>query len=815
MTPGVAPSGRVREGQVQRVSVGRRPLPSSPSSLAAWLPALVVLGALACAGSDLLGQPWASPAPVASPLVGTAVPLAWAVVWLATSALVIGRARRGGPDRRLWRAVALFVVVVGAAVTAHPFLVRAFSATVEPAWLVALAVLPTGLAVYSALVRWNLTRTHSSDPGDLLNALSAVLAGQALLGLLVHHLGGAVDLPWWQLQPVLAASAAAITLTGTALSTAMMVGGRDRTAWLFVLGCAAALVGGACLAVGEGTHSVVPGTGAAWAVAAACVALAAAQRTEVAAPRALDAASATVGAYGVLLLAVGVLVAGGLLPGSTGVDPWVSAAAALSIAGAATRLLLNLSEVAQLAVSREEAVTDELTGLANRRGVLQRIDALVAEGAAFSLALIDLDRFKEVNDGLGHAAGDALLVEVGRRLRGVPGPSGATTGPSPLLPPLVGRLGGDEFAVVSPLPTGGDADAEADAEADAAVWGVRLAEVLEPAYALGSAVVHVGCSAGVTVHHPVRWDGRDGADLLRSADAAMYDAKRSGGGSALYDRARHAVARPGLKTAEELRAAIVRNELVLHHQPQLDVATGEVVGVEALLRWQHPERGLLGPGEFLPAAEGHGLMGPLTAHVLAQAARQAALWRAEGLDLRMSVNVSATNLADRALPQQLAELLLEHGLPASCLVLEITESVLVRDDDRTVAVLAELADLGVEMSIDDFGTGWSSLAQLHRLRFTELKLDRSFIVDLVSDERAVAITASTIDLAHALGLRVVAEGVEGVATLRRLADLRCDVSQGWLHARAMPADELVTWVARHAGRPSQPSPSPSPRVSVD
>ena len=798
---------------MQRVSAGRTPSPPSSSSpLAGWLPAVVVLGALACAGWDLLGQPWASSAPDPSPLVGTAVPLAWAVVWLATSALVVGRARRGGHDRHLWRTVALFVVVVGAAVAAHPLLVRASSATVEPAWLVALAVLPTGLAVYSALVRWNLTRTHSSDPGDLLNGLSAVLAGQALLGLLVSHFGSAVDLPWWQLQPVLAASAAAITLTGTALSTAMMVGGRDRTAWLFVLGCAAALVGGACLAVGEGTGDLVPGTGAAWAVAAACVAVAAAQRTEVAAPRALDAASATVGAYGVLLLAVGVLVVGGLLPGSAGVDPWVSATAALSIAGAATRLLLNLSEVAQLAVSREEAVTDELTGLANRRGVLQRIDALVAEGGAFSLALIDLDRFKEVNDGLGHAAGDALLVEVGRRLRSVPGPSGATTGPSSLLPPLVGRLGGDEFAVVSPLP------AEAVADADVEAWGVRLTEVLEPAYALGSAVVHVGCSAGVTVHHPAHWDGRDGADLLRSADAAMYDAKRSGGGSAVYDRARHAVARPGLRTAEELRAAMVRDELVLHHQPQLDVATGEVVGVEALLRWQHPERGLLGPGEFLPAAEGHGLMGPLTAHVLAQAARQAALWRAEGLDLRMSVNVSATNLADRALPQQLAELLLEHGLPASCLVLEITESVLVRDDDRTVAVLAELADLGVEMSIDDFGTGWSSLAQLHRLRFTELKLDRSFIVDLLSDERAVAITASTIDLAHALGLRVVAEGVEDEATLRRLADLRCDVSQGWLHARAMPADELVTWVARHAGRPPHrspsPSPSPSPRVSA-
>ena len=769
------------------MSGDRRPSPRRTAE--PWLLAVVVLGALACAVLDLAGHPWASPSSGGSVLVGTATPLAWAAVWLATSALVVGRVRRDGHDRRLWRAVALFVVVVGAAVAAHPLLVHATSAVLVPSWLVAVAVLPTGLAVYSALVRWNLTRTHSSDPGDLLNAISAVLAGQALLGLLAHHLGSPIDLPWWQLQPVLAASAAAITLTGTALSTAMMVGGRDRTAWLFVLGSAAALAAGTCLALGAATGTVVPGAGAGWAAAAVCVAVAAAQRTEVTAPRAVDAASATVGAYGVLLLAAGVLVAAGLVPGRGGVDLWVSATAGLGIAGAATRLLLNLGEVAQLAVSRAEAVTDELTGLANRRGVLQRIDAVVTEGGAFAFALIDLDRFKEVNDGLGHAAGDALLVEVGRRLRGVPGPSAVVGGP-PGAPALVGRLGGDEFAVLAPL--------EAGAEAHAEAWGARLAAALEPAYALGSAVVHVGCSAGVAAHSPADGTDRPGTDLLRCADAAMYDAKRSGGGAAVYDPVRHAATRPGLETAEQLRAAIARGELVLHHQPQLDVATGQLVGVEALVRWQHPDRGLLGPADFLPAAESHGLMGALTSWVLAQAARQAALWRSQGLDLRVSVNVSATNLAARALPGELAALLLEHALPASSLVLEVTESVLVRDDERTEAVLADLADLGLEMSIDDFGTGWSSLAQLHRLRFTELKLDRSFTADLLSDERAVAITASTIDLAHALGLRVVAEGVEDEATLHRLAGLGCDVSQGWLHARAMPAAEVRAWAARHA-----------------
>jgi diguanylate cyclase len=276
---------------------------------------------------------------------------------------------------------------------------------------------------------------------------------------------------------------------------------------------------------------------------------------------------------------------------------------------------------------------------------------------------------------------------------------------------------------------------------------------------------------------------------------AMYDAKRSRAGVALYDSARHADSSGHLGLVEDLRTALATGQLVLHHQPQLDIATGATVGVEALVRWQHPARGLLGPGDFLPLAEVHGLMGALTEEVLGQAVAQAAAWRREGLDLHMSVNLSASNLLDAALPDRVAGLLEQHALPPGSLVLEVTESVLLTDPERSLAVVGALADLGVTVSIDDFGTGYSSLAYLRDLPVAELKLDRSFTADLLTDARTGAIVASTIELAHRLGLRVVAEGVEDEATLRHLQSLDCDISQGYLHARPLPADQLAGWFA--------------------
>ncbi|PWJ54902.1 diguanylate cyclase (GGDEF) domain-containing protein [Quadrisphaera granulorum] len=722
-----------------------------------------------------------------------------AALWLVGTAAVLDRARRVASDRRLWRAVALLVGTLGAALTAQPLLARALvdhPPTALPWVPAAVAVLVCFLPVYGAFVRWNLTRTHSADPDDRLNAVSAVLTGQALFGVLAELLGGPLTrLPWWQSQLLLAATAAAIVLGGTVLSTAMLArGGRDRSTWLVTASGFPALLGLLGLVVAPSGTSY-PGTLAALAAALLLLVVASVQRAALAVPQVVQGAPATWGAYGVVVLAVVVMAVAGLL--HTGADAsapleWAVVTAGLGAAGAATRLLFNLGELDQLADTHRQARTDELTGLANRRGLLGHADAVLERGTPFVLALVDLDRFKEVNDGLGHAAGDALLIAAAARLREAAG-RGAE----------VGRLGGDEFALLLPLSNlaSSSLTPEEAAAEGARAWGERIVTSLLPAYHVGQAVVHVGGSTGLAVHTGAVPFGADIAqvrsEVLRRADAAMYSAKRAGGGWAIYDAEVHGDGEHALRTAEDLRRAISQGELVLHYQPQITVADGELAGVEALVRWQHPGLGLLLPGRFLPVAEDHGLIGQVTWTVLQGAVRQSAEWRRAGLDLRVSVNVSATDLLDPDLPRALGALLLQHRVPPARLVLEVTETTLVRDQDRASQVLAELADLGVATSIDDFGTGWSSLAQLHRMRFSELKLDRSFTRDLLTHERAAAITASTVDLAHALGLRVVAEGVEDAETLARLASLGCDESQGYWHAVPMPADALVEWAAHH------------------
>ncbi len=693
-------------------------------------------------------------------------------------AVVTWRARRIPTERAVWRRLALgtAVLVVTLLVAAALALVPATRAGAAiPAYWAGVVVFPFW---YGALVRWNRYGTSLADPNDVLNGVTAALAVIAVLDVVVMSSDGALSrLPGWQLYALLAQFAVCFVLLGTAL-TLPFIGamGRDPRTWLVVTGFGAGLVGTAATLLTGGERV---GWGAVYQpVLVICLALAAVLASRRSTPQATDPISATIGAFVVIVASTATLVVGPL----TGASRIGIACAALAAVGSGVRMAINVRELTQLAVTRREALTDELTGLANRRAVLRRISTLAAEGTPVALALLDVDKFKEVNDALGHAAGDDLLRLVARRLES------ALRGGD-----LLGRLGGDEFAVVAPLDPG------VPPEEVGLALGRRLRDQLEAPFPLDGMFVHSSASIGVTTGSE---EGRRPTVLLRRADVAMYDAKRSGRGVALYDAALHAESSGHLALVERLRTALTTDQLVLHHQPQLDIADGRVVGVECLVRWAHPERGLVPPAEFLPLAEVHGLMGPLTERVLEQAIAQAADWRGRGLDLRVSVNLSASNLLDNGLPARVRELLDRRAVPPSSLVLEVTESVLLTDPDRSLAVVADLAALGVTVSMDDFGTGYSSLAYLRDLPVAELKLDRSFTADLCTDPRTEAIIASTIDLAHRLGLRVVAEGVEDERTLDHLRTLGCDTSQGFLHSPALPAPVLERWLLDREAAPA-------------
>jgi diguanylate cyclase (GGDEF)-like protein len=448
---------------------------------------------------------------------------------------------------------------------------------------------------------------------------------------------------------------------------------------------------------------------------------------------------------------------------------------------ALTRTTLTFREVRALADSRRQARTDELTGLPNRRSVyeaLERADRDLTGGSSLAVLVIDLDRFKEINDSLGHAAGDALLRQVGPRLT-----DQLRSGD------LLGRLGGDEFVVVA-----SDVD-----EAAALALGQRLRAELQRPFRFGSMALTVDASVGVAVG-----PGQSGSaeELLQLADLAMYSAKSGRTGAALYDDARDGQGRHRLETVEQLRQGIAAGELVLHYQPKLNLRSGGVDGVEALVRWAHPTRGLLYPDAFIDLAESAGLMSRLTAAVLDMALAQCRSWTDAGLPLGVAVNVSPTDLVDDAFPAQVADLLVRHRLPASSLVLEVTESLLMADRVRAISVLDRLRTAGVGVSIDDYGTGYSSLAYLASLPVTELKLDRAFVASMPSSPRAAAVVTSTLQLAQSLGLVLVAEGAEDQETVEALTDLDCDVVQGYHISRPLPPAQLETWLRARLGAPA-------------
>lgn len=464
----------------------------------------------------------------------------------------------------------------------------------------------------------------------------------------------------------------------------------------------------------------------------------------------------------------------------------------------AVRLAVTLAEVTRLADSHRLAVTDELTGLANRRALLAALAAADPKpgtsdenrSLGAGLLLIDLDRFKEINDSLGHHIGDELLRQVATRLA-------RTVGTTDLL----ARLGGDEFAIL----LGSDARFPPSLES-AQRTAQRVVSALSMTFPLDDVTLHVEASVGIALS-PLHCDRAE--ELLQRADVAMYAAKSARSHIAAYNAAQDPHSRARLQIAEELRNALGQGELTCHYQPKVSFADGKVRSVEALVRWQHPTRGLLPPDQFLPLAEQTGLMRPLTEAVLEIALAQARRWRDDGVRLIVAVNLSATNLLDVELPAEVARLLTVYGLPPSALMLEITETVLMADSIRAKTVVEALHRLGVGLSIDDYGTGYSSLAYLQDLAVDELKLDRSFIARLTADPRSAAIVRSTVELAHSLGLQLVAEGVEDDATLVALHGYGCDLSQGYHHSRPLPAGELTTWLANRPSMVVDPVPLPA------
>ncbi|MEU2433363.1 bifunctional diguanylate cyclase/phosphodiesterase [Streptomyces sp. NPDC007861] len=437
--------------------------------------------------------------------------------------------------------------------------------------------------------------------------------------------------------------------------------------------------------------------------------------------------------------------------------------------------LIALDSTLWIARARaEEQLRDPLTGLPNRQWLLERTWAALEEaesaGARSALVLIDLDRFRSVNDTLGHLAGDRLLLQIAERLR-LALPRGAEAA----------RLGGDEFAVL--LPT---ADSTTSAQRVARHLVGQLSSPLD----LDGLTLVLEASAGLAVFPD---HALDAEGLLRRADVAMYQAKRDRTGVEVYESKRDSNTPDRLGLLGDLRRALDAGEVELHYQPKVGF-DGHVAGLEALVRWVHPDRGRVPPDEFIAIAESSGLMPHLTEYVLETALAQVARWRAQGLFVPVAVNVSPRDVHTPGFAGAVAARLARHGVPAGALQLEITEHVLLEDPQRAADTLAGLTGHGVKMSLDDFGTGYSSLVHLRRLPVSELKIDRSFVARLAVDTEDAEIVRCTVDLAHSLGLLVVAEGVEDDETWERLRDLGCDAVQGWLVAAAMPPQETTAWL---------------------
>ncbi len=546
--------------------------------------------------------------------------------------------------------------------------------------------------------------------------------------------------------------------------------------WRGSVAFAPLLTGLACLAVSDGMYFVLTAHGnyregggldVGWPLGMSLLAMAAWRASATPPVRSRGVTAVTMPTI-FTLASLAVLVSGSWRPLPSGAALLCGSTIALAL----LRVLWTHRELDGLVRERRLARTDDLTGMPNRREFIEHAERAIRQRSVdrpLSLVIIDLDGFKDVNDSLGHEMGDVLLRTIGQRIAAMVDRAH-----------LVARIGGDEFAIV----VDGDlADAECLAE--------RIRPVLSRPLNLAGFSATIEGSFGIA-----QWpsDGAELDELISSADIAMYAAKQGGTGVERFRPERDQASKERFALVQALRGALRDSELRLHYQPQVRIADGAVVGVEALVRWPHPQHGLLTSAQFLPLAEQAGLMDRLADVVLDRAAEQYRTWRDAGLDFRVAVNVSATNLRDAGFAARVAQTLAAHGMPPSDLVIEITEDTLITNRSTCVKVLEDLRGLGVSIAVDDFGVGHSSLAYLHELPVDELKLDRSLIVAAETDERAAAIVSAALSLARALGLHVVAEGIETAGGYRRLAQLRCDTAQGDFLCPAVAPEDLAAWL---------------------
>lgn len=516
------------------------------------------------------------------------------------------------------------------------------------------------------------------------------------------------------------------------------------------------------------SHTYVTGTplDSLWSLAAFTIALASWQRMgdEIKSSEGIRAPNVVPALF--LLSSLGVIV---YASAQRGIQLGV-VLAGITLVIAIGRSAYAFRQLRALADSKREARTDDLTGLPNRRLFFERLAVCLQpnpEPHRLAVLMIDLDRFKEINDSLGHHVGDDVLRQLGPRLTAAVRGTGT-----------VARLGGDEFGVVlSPLPDAGAATEVAE----------RVREALRVPFQLDGMSLRVDASIGIALAPD---HGTTPETVLQKADVAMFAAKRAHAPWQIYSAAHDQNARDRLELMEDLRDALRRHEIVLHYQPILDLSSGSVTCVEALARWQHPSRGLLAPAVFLGLVTDAGLMVPFTMDVLDQAFVQQTRWTAMGYGLGVSVNISAASLRDDELPDKIGALLALRDIDPALITLEITEDCFIADPEQAMLILERLRSLGVELSIDDYGTGFSSLTYIRRLPVTELKLDRTFLTGAPRDRRAVSVIRSTVDLAHSLGLRIVAEGIENLDALALVDDLGCDAAQGYLMGRPVPADDF-------------------------